>query len=224
MTHRPASKISVVILENAFLDRRQLEQLIGGEPDMELLLITGEPDELLACVEQHHPQVALIDLRLKGDCGVGIQAIRDVKARSPNTRCLVLTALPSEKNFIDCLKAGADGFISKESEDDTPLQHHVRRVAKGFKAYDPVLVERVLKHTELPDPAALVSPARARPLSGREKEVLALLAEGLSNKEIGQRLHITPDTVKAHVRSLQSKLDAHDRREAVLKARANGLI
>lgn len=222
MTPQSPSRIRVVILENAFLDRRQLEQLIGGEQDMELLLITDEPDVLLACVEQHHPEVALIDLRLKGDCGVGIQALRDVKARSPGTRCLVLTALPTVDNFLACLRAGADGFISKESEDDIPLQHHVRRVARDLKAYDPALVERVLKYTELPDPAVLIAPAR--PLTAREMDVLKLLADGLTNKEIARRLSVSPHTVKAQIHSLQSKLDARDRRDAVLKARLNGLI
>jgi DNA-binding NarL/FixJ family response regulator len=168
--------------------------------------------EAVALIEEHHPQVALIDVRMPRLSG--IEVAEHVAETSPETAVVFYTAFGDRALLSEALDVGARGFVLKEA----PLVELVRaveRVAAGEAYVDPVLAG-VLVGAQLGDH----TPA----LTQRERETLRLLADGLSNEEIGKRLHISPETVRTHVRKAMSKLEADTRTQAVATALRQSII
>jgi DNA-binding NarL/FixJ family response regulator len=182
------------------------------EHGVEIVGRARDGEEALAKIETRQPDVALVDLRMPRLSG--IELARRVAVSSPGTAVILYTAYGERALLTDAFDAGARGFVLKEA----PLGDLVRAVeivAGGGTYVDPVLAGVF---------ATAAVTAKLPSLTQRERDVLRLLADGLSNEEIGKRLFISPETVRTHVRKAMNKLDADTRTQAVAKALRQSLI
>ncbi len=203
--------ISVLIVDDHGLVREGLRALLDGEDDIRIVGEARTAAEALALARHLTPDVVVLDMRLPDRAGVEICGeIRDV---APGARILMCSGLADGSAFIEAAKAGADGFVSKEAGNDE-IVDAVRRVASGAAVVGPESAGAAFRHLRS-------SPAREPKLallSEREREVLALLAEGLTNHEIAERLFLSDKTVRNHVSAVLHKLDLRHRTEAALLA------
>lgn len=221
-------KIKVVILEDDKFERQGMIADLGSADDIEVIGASAQPSQILAWVKEHCPDVAFIDLKTQGDINVGAATIREIKAISPEVKCIVLTSFPELPNFLVAFDAGAEGFLSKETpEGQLPsLAELVQIVVAGGRYYDANLVgemRRYLDIKRLPfrrDRTGFVE----NPLTKREHDVLLELARRHTNAEIAAKLCITENTVRTHIGSINQKLGAKDRHEAVLIAMSMGWL
>jgi DNA-binding NarL/FixJ family response regulator len=201
--------IRLLVVDDHDLVREGIVALLRMSEDMDVVAEARDAEEALAAFGQHRPDVAIVDLRLPGRGGP--ELIGDVRRRHPEARFLVLTTFDGEEDVSRALAAGAQGYVLKGMERKVLLEA-VRAVAAGRR-----FVPRELAERYLPRP-----PEEA--LSGRERDVLAGIACGLSNKEIAQRLALSESTVKGHVKSLLAKLAVEDRTQALIVALKRGLV
>jgi two-component system NarL family response regulator len=159
--------------------------------------------------EKHRPDVTLIDLRMPALDGVG--AIEEIRRRKASARIIILTTFDSDNEIARAIKAGAKGYLLKDARREELLEC-IRKVNSGETCIPPALA------------AKLAESMSSEPLTGRERDVLTLLARGKSNKEIGSHLYITETTVKSHLRSIFSKLNVLSRTEAITTASRRGLV
>jgi len=178
----------------------------------ELLGRARDGGEALALIEAHRPMVALVDVRMPRLSG--IEVAEQAATTAPETAIVFYTAFGDRALLSEALDVGARGFVLKEAP-LVDLVRAVERVAAGEAYVDPVLAG-VLVSSHLTD--------RVPALTHRERETLRLLADGLSNEEIGKRLHISPETVRTHVRKAMAKLDADTRTQAVATALRQSII
>jgi DNA-binding NarL/FixJ family response regulator len=212
--------IRVAVADDEALVRFGLRVLLETEDD---LTVVGEADDGRAAVElvrRTRPDVVLLDVRMPGTDG--LQALRAIMA-APElaaTRVLVLTTFELDEYVFEALRAGASGFLIKDTE-PAELLRAVRVVANGGSLLSPGVTRRVIGEF------AARRPRRPHPglrtLTEREREVVVLVAEGLSNEEIAERLVISPATARTHVHRAMTKLHAHDRAQLVVVAFQSGL-
>lgn len=172
----------------------------------------GDGRRALAAIRETRPQVALLDIRMPGL--TGIEIARELAREQSSTGVVLYTGYGNRGLLVDALDVGARGFVQKEAALDEVVRA-IRVVASGETYIDPVLA------ATLATPAAAAS---SQDLTPRERDVLRLLADGLSNEAIGKKLYIAPDTVRAHLRKAMTKLAASTRTEAVAKALRQSLI
>jgi DNA-binding NarL/FixJ family response regulator len=192
--------------------REGLGTLLGLLDGIELVGTAADGAEALQLAAEHNPDVVLMDLRMpRMD---GIEAIRHLARRG--TACIALTTYADDASVLGALRAGARGYLTKDAGAGE-IKAAVEAVARGEAALDPAIQHHVL--------AAVSAPAPELPdeLTPREAEVLGLIAEGLTNAEIAERLVVSTATVKSHVNHLFAKIGARDRAQAVVYAYANGL-
>jgi DNA-binding NarL/FixJ family response regulator len=204
--------IRVAVVDDHTIVRDGLVALLGADPEFRVVGSAG--DALAAvqlCVDQR-PDVVLMDLSMPGVDGT--EAIRRLSAAAPEVRVLVLTSFADRTRVLDALAAGAVGYLLKDA-DPEDLTRAIHTVVRGDSPLDPRAARTVLSAQRGSDPAGS--------LSDRERQVLALVAEGLPNKQIGRRLEITEKTVKTHLTSAYRKIGVDDRMQAGLWARRNGL-
>jgi DNA-binding NarL/FixJ family response regulator len=168
-------------------------------------------DEALALTGRLHPDVVVLDVRLPDRDGIEICG--EIRALSPDTRILMCSGLSDGSALVEAAKAGADGFVSKEAP-NAEIVDAVRRVANGAAVLGFASAQAMFRQLRQQGPGA----SRLSVLSGREREVLGLLAEGMTNREIAQRLFISEKTVRNHVSGVLHKLDFRHRTEAALFA------
>lgn len=206
----PASmKIRVLIADDHVTVREGLAAIIGRQPDMLVVAEASNGSDAVQLWTHHRPDVTLLDLRMPGLDGVGaIEAIRAVDA---SARLLVVTTFDTDNDISRAVKAGARGYLLKDAPRDELLAY-IRRVYAGEMCLPPALLAKLA--------ATLADEALTR----REVEVVALLASGKSNRDIGLVLEITETTVKSHMRSIFAKLDVLSRTEAVATASRRGLV
>lgn len=206
--------IRVVVVDDHMLYRRGLEMVLGTEDD---LLIVGEAANGVDAVETvaaTRPEVVLMDIRMPG--GDGIDACRRIRDLGLGARVIMITTSEDEKDLVAALRAGAKGYLLKDAPAEQIIDG-IRAVCAGESLLSPALTSTLLAEF-----SALVGGETREdprpPLTEREREVLGVLGEGLTNKEIAARLFISENTVKNHVHNLLEKLGLHSRTEAALFA------
>ncbi|NTV61993.1 MAG: response regulator transcription factor [Oscillochloris sp.] len=212
------SAIRLLIADDHGLVRKGIRALLAREPT---ITVVGEASDGQAAVEAAaalRPAVILMDLAMP--VLDGIEAIRLISARQPEVRILVLTSFTTDDKVFPALKAGALGYLLKDSEPDALIQA-IHQVARGESSLHPAIARKVLQ--ELAHPAQPARPPTPDPLTEREVEVLRLIAQGLNNKEIAERLVVTEKTARTHVSNILHKLQLASRTQATLYALREGL-
>lgn len=211
-----AERIRVFVADDHPVVRTGLEALINTEPDIEVVGTAEDGEATVRRVLKLQPDVTLLDLKMPLKSGQ--EAIEEIKESDPQARILVLTSFGDDDTVFAAIKAGALGFLLKDS---TPIEliQAIRNVHNGKSSLHPDIALKLVK--ELSRPSDL--PPTAEPLTEREEEVVKLVAQGLSNQEIAERLTITERTVRAHVSSILGKLHLANRTQAALYALKEGL-
>jgi len=220
------SKIRVLIVSKQFLFRQGVERSLSGIEDIEISGTADVNAEVLSSIDIMPPDVALVDI--DAPSASGLQLVRKVKLRLPNTGVVLLTSGQNDIQLFQALKAQASAYLSKEVTVDE-LGDMIRRVAHGEYPINeslttkPKLAEQVLQQFQEPswlgEAEAFISP-----LTSREKEVLKCITQGYSNKQIAYEFGISEQTIKNHVTSIIRKLNANSRTDAVVVAVKQGLI
>jgi DNA-binding NarL/FixJ family response regulator len=210
-----AEVIRVLLADDQRVVREGLGTLLGLLDGIELVGTAADGEEVLALAARHDPDVVLIDLRMPRMDGT--EAIRRLAERGERPRTIALTTYADDASVLGALRAGARGYLTKDAGAEQ-IRAAVMAVARGEAALDPAVQHHVL--AALTDPAAAELPDGLTP---REAEVLALIAEGLTNAEIAERLVVSAATVKTHVNHIFAKAGVRDRAQAVVYAYANGL-
>jgi DNA-binding NarL/FixJ family response regulator len=204
--------IRVVLADDHPIVREGLRGMLAAEPGIEVVAEAASGAEAVAVAARYRPDVVLMDLRMPG--GDGVTATAEILAATPGARVVVLTTYETDADIVRAVEAGAVGYLLK----DTPvaeLGRAIRAAARGETVLAPSVAQRLVSHVRQP---------RRDLLSSRETEVLALVARGLTNAEIGHQLSITEATVKTHLIRSFSKLGVNDRTAAVTSAIALGAI
>jgi DNA-binding NarL/FixJ family response regulator len=222
--------IRVLIADDQRVVRDGLCMLVGLIDDVEVVGAACDGAEAIRLAEEHRPDVVLMDLRMPGTDGIAATA--DLRQRLPSTRVLVLTTYADEDAIVPALQAGARGYLTKDASAEQ-IEAAIRAVHAGQTHLDPAVQERLVTAVLSYAPAAGPAPPGSAPpgpgqkppggLTARETEVLVLLAAGLSNTEIGQRLYLSHATVKTHINRIFAKTGARDRAQAVRYAYQHGL-
>ncbi|HLS40089.1 MAG TPA: response regulator transcription factor [Ornithinicoccus sp.] len=201
--------IRVYLLDDHELVRRGLHDLLSSEPDIEIVGESGSAREATRRIPALRPHVAVLDGRLPD--GSGIEVCRDIRAVDPSIRALILTSYDDDEALFASIMAGASGYVLKQIA-GTELVDGIRKVASGMSLLDPALTQKVMDRLRHGDPqeAALAQ------LTEQERRILALIAEGLTNRQIGERLHLAEKTVKNYVSSLLAKLGLERRTQAAV--------
>jgi DNA-binding NarL/FixJ family response regulator len=211
--------IRVLVADDQSMVRAGFRMLLAGEEDIEVVAEASNGKEAVEKAGRFDPTVVLMDIRMPELDG--LEATRRILAADPDARVLVLTTFDLDEYVYEALRAGASGFVLK---DDPPEQliAAVRTVASGDALLSPAVTKRVIgAFTRMPRP---MPPKELADLSARERDVFRLIAQGLSNAQIGQELFIGETTVKTHVTHILSKLGLHDRVQAVVLAYQSGVF
>ncbi|MFL6163811.1 MAG: response regulator [Jatrophihabitantaceae bacterium] len=205
----PTTSIRVFLLDDHEIVRRGIANLLAAEPDIEIVGEAGTAAEALARIPASRPDIAVLDARLPD--GSGIDVCRDIRSSQPSVRCLILTSYDDNDAVFAAVMAGASGYLLKEVR-GASLVDAIRQVAAGRSLLDPSVTERLLD--KLRQPAEVDQ--RLAALTEREKEILDLIADGLTNRQIGERLFLAEKTVKNYVSGLLAKLGMQRRTQAAV--------
>jgi DNA-binding NarL/FixJ family response regulator len=215
-----SQKYRVVIAEDHTILREGLKSLLSSSPDFEIIGEAGDGREAIRCVEKCKPNLILVDLSMPKMNG--IDAIREIKRRFPETKILVLTVHKTEEYILATLKAGADGYVLKDAT-HAELMIAVKNVLSGKHYISPGISEKVIEGY-LEGRKTLKTRTSWETLTQREREILKLIAEGYKNKEIADYLCISPKTVEKHRANLMEKLDLHNVQALTALAIEKGLV
>ncbi|WHT22240.1 response regulator transcription factor [Crossiella sp. CA-258035] len=216
--------VGVLLVDDQPLLRLGFRSVLSPEPDLEVLGEAGTGPEAIAMTRALRPDVVLMDVRMPGMDG--IEATRRIVAESAGARVLVLTTFDLDEYVYGALRAGASGFLLKDAM-PAELVHGIRVVAAGESALAPAVTRRLIERfaDQLPAPERPNPLDRLPdPLTAREHEVLRALAKGLSNREIGARVHLSELTVKVHVGRILTKLGLRDRAQVIVFAYEHGIV
>lgn len=208
--------IRLLLADDHVIVHKGIRALLATEPDMEVVGEAENGTQAVEAVERLSPDLVLMDLVMPEMDG--IEAIRLIRAKRPETRILVLTSFETDEKVFPAIKAGALGYLLKDSEPED-LVRAIRQVAGGESSLHPAIARRVLR--ELTQTSE--RPAKGEELTEREVAVLQLVARGLSNQEIAARLVISEATVRTHVSSILAKLHLASRTQAALYALRQGI-
>jgi DNA-binding NarL/FixJ family response regulator len=220
-------KISILLVDDQRLMRDGLRTLLEMEDDFEVAGEASNGEEALQQVAalqlcNLQPDVVLMDIRMPGMDGV--EATRRLRQRWPSSKVIILTTFDDDEYVFEGLRAGALGYLLKAISSEE-LSAAIRTVASGGALIDPSVTRKVVaEFARLASPARPLSAGLAEPLSEREVEILKLLAQGLSNREIAHSLYLAEGTVKNYVTVLLQKIGARDRTQAALRGKELGLL
>ena len=215
--------IKVLLTDDHNLFREGLARILREAPGIELVACAASGEEALQLAAQHRPDLALMDINMPGIGG--LEAARRLRQQNPTINVLMLTISEEDQDLFSAVRFGARGYILKNSS-SRELLEAIRRVNEGEAVITPSMAVKLLDafaasvQNPLPQPEDTL---QIEELSEREAEVLGLIARGLSNKEIGEQLSISPNTVKAHLRNILEKLQLSSRVEAATWALRHGL-
>jgi NarL family two-component system response regulator LiaR len=211
-----ATTIRVLIVDDHEIVRKGIRALLATKRDIQVVGEAGDGEEAVAQVQALHPDVVLMDLVMpKMD---GIQATRQITTDLPGTRILVLTSFVADEQVFPAIQAGALGYLLKDSSPQE-LVRAIQLVFRGESSLDPSVARKVL--AELSTPSQ--KPLTPDPLTARELDILRLVAQGQSNKEIAEKLVIADETVHTHVSNILNKLHLASRTQAALYALKEGI-
>jgi two-component system, NarL family, response regulator DevR len=200
--------VKVFLLDDHEVVRRGLAELLGSQSGMRVVGEAASAAEALARVPAVQPDVAILDARLPD--GSGIDVCRDIRSAMPDVRCLILTSYDDNDAILAAIMAGASGYLLKEVR-GTAIVQAVRDVAAGKSLLDPSVTERLFTRLR-----STPTDPRYESLTDREREVLDLIAAGLTNREIAERLFLAEKTVKNYVSGLLAKLGMRSRTQAAV--------
>jgi len=212
--------ISVVIADDEALIRSGLQLMLESQPDLRVVAETDNGHDAVDLASSLRPDVILMDIQMPRLSG--IDATRRVTSRDNPTRVIMLTTFGDDENIYDALQAGASGFLLKDSRPEEVI-NAIRAVAAGDALLSPAVTKRLVDQFVATTSRPEFSD-RYEFLTDREKEVLSLVAEGLSNQEIADRLFVSFSTAKTHVSNVLTKLGLRDRVHAVIFAYQHGLV
>lgn len=207
--------IRILLIDDHPLFRKGVGQLIRADAEMELAGEAGDGRTGVALAARLKPDLVLVDLNMKGMNG--IETLRALKAQDPDTRCVILTVSDDEGDIVGAMRAGADGYLLKELEPEE-LCLRIKQSVRGAMVLESSVAGRLAQALNTPPSPATV---RSSDLTEREREIVALLANGLSNKEIARNLGISDATVKVHIKNLLRKLNLKSRLEVAVWALQN---
>ena len=208
--------IQVLLADDHAVVRAGIRQFLEQAPDMVVVAEAQDGQEAKNLIAQHTPDVAVLDIQMPHASGIDVT--RWVRANCPHVGVLVLTAFDEDPYIMAVLQAGANGYVLKTAAPLDIIQA-VRDVYAGKSALDPTIAHKLLNQIATPQSADI-----PEPLTNRELEVLALTAQGFTNKAIGVQLGISDRTVQGHLAKIYGKLGSNSRTEAVMKAVSLGLI
>ncbi len=215
---REEAPIRVFLLDDHEVVRRGLRDLLGAEPDIEVVGEAGSSEQALIRGPALRPDVAVLDIRLPD--GDGITVCRELRSRMPGLACLMLTSFDEEDALLDAIMAGAAGYVLKQIK-GSDLISAVRTVASGQSLLDPATTARLMRSLRGPEAGAeteAAEDARLSSLNERERAILGLIGEGLTNRQIGKQLYLSEKTVKNHISRLLAKLGVERRVQAAVIA------
>jgi two-component system, NarL family, response regulator LiaR len=210
--------IKVLIVDDQALARDGLALIVGAADDVEVVGTAEDGAQALDQIAQHTPDLVLMDLKMPTMNGV--QATRRIRERFPDVRVLVLTTYDADDWVLDAIRAGARGYLLKDSPRDT-ITDAIRRVMAGETIMSPTIASKLYQFVQQGTPT---DSTLAEQLNPREREILSHLANGRSNAEIAERIHLAEGTVRNYVSSIFSKLDVTDRTQAAAIAWRHGLV
>jgi two-component system response regulator DevR len=203
--------VRVFLLDDHEIVRRGVREILEGDDEIEIVGEAGTAQDGLRRIREVTPDVVVVDMRLPD--GNGVEVCRDVRSHDPSIHCLVLTSFSDDEALFDSIMAGAAGYLLKQIRGND-LIDAVRRVAVGQSLLDPVVTARVLERLR----KGPEEDERLARLSEKEQTILALIAEGMTNRQIGERLFLAEKTVKNYVSALLGKLGMERRTEAAVFA------
>lgn len=210
-----APPIRVLVVDDHALFREGLRRILAEVPDVEVVGAAAGGEEAVDQALRQRPDVVLMDVKMPGMDGVA--ATRAIREALPHTQVVMLTVSDRDEDLFGAIKAGARGYLLKNVREDELLEA-IRRVSRGEAMLSPQLALRLLDEMAQPRRA----PEEEAALTEREVEILRLASQGLTNREIAERLHLSVHTVKTHIRHVLDKLHARNRAEATLKALHRG--
>ncbi|MFJ6012259.1 response regulator [Streptomyces sp. NPDC092952] len=206
---REQGKITVFLLDDHEVVRRGVHELLSSEDDIEVVGEAGTAADALVRIPATRPDVAVLDVRLPD--GSGVEVCREVRSQDDSIKCLMLTSYADDEALFDAIMAGASGYVLKAIRGNE-LLNAVRDVAAGKSLLDPVATARVLERLRAGKKER--GEDRLANLTEQERKILDLIGEGLTNRAIGERLHLAEKTIKNYVSSLLSKLGMERRSQA----------
>lgn len=204
-----STSIRVLLVDDHAVVRLGLRSLLVNQPGFRIVGEAGTAAEAVAMARQARPDVILMDVRLPD--GSGIEACRKIKAESPECRVVMLTSYSDEEAIVGAVMAGANGYLLKQADSER-LTQAIRDAASGASSLDPRAAGALL--TQFRELSAKQAEAELAGLTDRERRMLALIAEGYTNRAIGERLHLSEKTVRNHVSQLLRKLGFQRRSQA----------
>ena len=213
-TFTEQNPIRVFLLDDHEVVRRGITDLLDAEPDISVVGDADTVEHALVRGPALRPHVAVLDVRLPD--GDDISVCRELRSRMPELACLMLTSFDDEDALLDAIMAGASGYVLKQIR-GSDLISAVRTVASGQSMLDPATTARLMRSLRDPVAAPTIAPELAS-LSPRERDILALIGDGLTNRDIGKRLYLSEKTVKNHISRLLAKLGVQRRVQAAVLA------
>lgn len=220
---RSVRPIRVLIVDDQDLVRSGFRLVLSSYDSIEVVGEASDGQEALSRVMELMPDVVLMDIRMPSCNGIAATATITADPRLSSVHVLILTTFDIDEYVYDALSAGASGFMLKDAEPDD-IVDAIKVVAQGDALIQPSITRRLIETFVNTRPHQTISQGSLSVLTEREREILSLIARGLTNDDIANRLVISPATVKTHVARIMSKLGAHDRAQLVVLAYENGLV
>jgi DNA-binding NarL/FixJ family response regulator len=210
-------KIRILLVDDHQVMRQGVRLLLELQPDFEVVAEAGTGAEALRLIEQIDLDIVVLDLKLTDTSGT--EVCRQAMQRRPDLSILILTAISNGPDVLECIDAGAKGYVLKDVDVDE-LGRTIRAIHRGESVLDPKVTRAVLDRAR----GATAAPNGGPALSDQERAIITLIAEGLTNKEIGERLYMSASAVKFHISDIMQKLNVKRRAQVVFKAAGDHLI